>query len=158
VLKIFLASGTNNKRTNNEIVAELRRLGLARGLDEPQKIKILLEAVLDVSNPKTVSNQFGQHAELLKKLTVEKVGATQLINCIVELVGVSHGQKLLPYMPHILKQCYEADILDEESILQWAETPPESAWNVNKDIANLVRTKAEPFIHWLQNADEEEGN
>ena len=39
ILKIFLASRV---RTPGEISAELRRLAMSRGLDEPQKLKVLL--------------------------------------------------------------------------------------------------------------------
>jgi hypothetical protein len=44
ILKIFLAS---KSRQPSEISAELRRLAMSRGLDEPQKLKILLEAIID---------------------------------------------------------------------------------------------------------------
>jgi hypothetical protein len=63
ILKIFLAS---KERTPSEIHAELRRLAMSRGLDEPQKLKILLESLIDITKPKEVVQQFKQHAQLLK--------------------------------------------------------------------------------------------
>eukprot|EP00463_Aulacantha_scolymantha_P001988 TRINITY_DN2631_c0_g1_i1.p2 TRINITY_DN2631_c0_g1~~TRINITY_DN2631_c0_g1_i1.p2 ORF type:complete len:68 (+),score=17.98 TRINITY_DN2631_c0_g1_i1:797-1000(+) len=62
-------------------------------------------------------------------------------------------------MPMVLQELYDADILDEESILEWAESAPEASWLVPKEIAELSRKKAAPFIAWLKEADaEDEGD
>lgn len=152
VLKVFLASG---KRTITQIVNEVKRLQLARGLDEPQKIKVLLEAVIDITDVNKVAGEYKQNAELLKRFAVDKPTRTILLNCIEEQVGVVNT-KLLPRTPIIVQALYEADVLDEDTILAWYESPPESSWLVNKDVAVAVRRRAQPLIKWLKEADEEE--
>jgi translation initiation factor 5 len=152
LLKIFMAT---HKRTPQDVTAELRRLELSRGLDEPQKFKVLLEAVLDISNLKTVPAQFTAQAPLLSHLTSKggNQACTMLIGCIENLVGVVEP-KLLSRTPMILQALYEADVLEEEVLLAWADSPPESSWLVNKEVATNVRDKATPFIDWLKSAEE----
>jgi len=152
VLKAFVSS---SRRTREEIQDELKRLQLSRGLTEPQKISVLLSAVIDPSDPKTVSKQYSTHAALLKACALTRVSAATLLNCIEEQVGLVE-RNLLPRTALILQALYEADVLDEDSIMAWYSSPPESAWLVNKDVAAAVRGKAQPFIKWLEEAEEEE--
>lgn len=48
---------------------------------------------------------------------------------------------------------YDADLLEEEVILGWAEKA--SKKYVSKELAKEIRVKAEPFIKWLKEAEEE---
>lgn len=69
--------------------------------------------------------------------------------CVVSM----HQAQLLSKIPHILKEMYDADLLEEEVIISWAEKP--SKKYVSKELAKDIRTKAEPFIKWLKEAEEE---
>lgn len=151
VLKVFLASG---KRTTTEIVSEVKRLQLARGLDEPQKIKVLLEAVIDMSDPNKIASEYKKNAALLSQFAAERAAAMILLSCIEEQVGVVKPA-LLSRTPVIIQVLYEEDVLDEDTILAWYEAPPEASWLVNKDVAVAVRGKALPFVQWLREAEED---
>jgi len=150
LLRIFLSK----KREVSEIVSELRRVQLARGLDDTQRLKILLEAFVNADEPAKVPTALSSQATVLKKFAVDKTSSGVLISCLEEMVGVTHP-KLIPRTPHILQALYEADVLSEDAILSWADAPPEAAWIVKKEIAINVRSKATPFIEWLRNAEEE---
>jgi len=152
ILQIFLGS---DKRSVDEVVAEVKRLQLARGLDEPQKVKVLLEAIIDIKAHATVPKQYKDNAKLLARFASDRNSATILIGCIEEQVGVL-DPKLLPKVPMILQALYEEEVVDEETILLWADSPPESSWLVHKDVATKVRKAAAPFIQWLKNAAEED--
>jgi len=55
------------------------------------------------------------------------------------------------YTPHLLHQFYHRDILSEEKILEWYETD-----NEDVDVLhNKVRNAVQPFITWLQQAEED---
>ncbi|XP_068111054.1 eukaryotic translation initiation factor 5 [Hyperolius riggenbachi] len=69
--------------------------------------------------------------------------------CVVSI----HQAQLVSKIPHILKEMYDADLLEEEVIFSWAEKP--SKKYVSKELAKEIRTKAEPFIKWLKEAEEE---
>jgi len=152
VLKAFVSSA---KRTPEEIQDELKRLQLSRGLTEPQKISVLLSAVIDTSDQKTVAKQYTNQAPLLKLFAPNRLASQNLLNCIEEQVGLVE-RKLLPRVALILQALYETNVLDEDSIVAWYTTPPENAYMVTKDVAATVRAKAQPFITWLEEAEEDE--
>jgi translation initiation factor 5 len=152
VLKSFIAAG---KRSPDEIQDELKRLQLARGMTEPQKVSALLAAIIDTTDVKNIGKQYTNNAALLKLFAPNRLTAATLLNCIEEQVGLVE-RKLLPRTAIILQALYEANILDEDAIVAWYTSPPESAWLVNKDVAAAVRAKAAPFIAWLQEAEEED--
>lgn len=52
-------------------------------------------------------------------------------------------------IPVILKELYDKDILDEESVLEWSDRSKDS------DAIAEVRTQAAPMIKWLKEAEEE---
>ena len=56
-------------------------------------------------------------------------------------------------MPHIFKELFEEDVLEEEVILEWAKKV--SKKNVSKELAQKIHDKAAPFIKWLREAEEE---
>jgi hypothetical protein len=146
VLKVFMASA--GQRNHQEILSELKRLGMARGLDETSKIKVLFEAVVDTSKGKLIGEEFAKNAVLIKlMIRPPMVTQTTLLACVEEMVGVSQPH-LLNYTPLIIQSLYESDVLEEEAILAWHESPPEASYMVNKDVAVNVRAKATPFITW----------
>uniref|UniRef100_F6ZJZ4 Eukaryotic translation initiation factor 5 n=1 Tax=Xenopus tropicalis TaxID=8364 RepID=F6ZJZ4_XENTR len=69
--------------------------------------------------------------------------------CVVDM----HQSHLLSKIPHILKEMYDADLLEEEVIFSWVEKP--SKKYVSKELAKDIRAKADPFIKWLKEAEEE---
>ncbi|CAM9876768.1 unnamed protein product [Ascophyllum nodosum] len=76
-----------------------------------------------------------------------------------ELLCQVHRPNLIGFFPVILKHLYDADIVEEEAMLMWAGeegrseefTPPALS---DEQVAAL-RAKAEPFVTWLEEADEE---
>ena len=71
------------------------------------------------------------------------------IECVIQL----HPSTLLPKVPHILKALYDVDILDEEVLLEWGSKP--SRKYVGKELSADIHAKAQPFITWLKEAEEE---
>lgn len=54
---------------------------------------------------------------------------------------------------HILQLFYDLDILEEKVLLEWAEKI--SKKYVSKELSQEIHTRAEPFISWLREAEEE---
>uniref|UniRef100_A0A0E9WUK6 W2 domain-containing protein n=2 Tax=Anguilla anguilla TaxID=7936 RepID=A0A0E9WUK6_ANGAN len=69
--------------------------------------------------------------------------------CLVKL----HQAQLLPRVPIVLKALYDADLLEEDVILAWAEKV--SKKYVSKELAKEIHAKAAPFVKWLKEAEEE---
>jgi translation initiation factor 5 len=157
ILKIFMASAT---RSIQEVMSELKRLQISRGLNDHQKIGVLLGAIINVDEEKTIAQQYAANAKLLRNaIYIQDIGGGGrcLLNHIEEQVGVIHPS-LLKKTCGILQSLYESDVLDENTIIDWAESPPESSWFVDRDVAIDVRKKATPFINWLKLAEEEDSD
>jgi len=150
-LRVYLAT----EHTVDEILAELKRLQISRGFDDQHRIKVLLESILDSSQHNNILEQFAKHLSLLKQLCRERISHKLLLVGLEEYIG-NVSPKLVARTPHILTTLYENDVLDEESIISWAESPPESSWLVKKETAASIRKKAKPFIDWLKSAAEDE--
>lgn len=66
----------------------------------------------------------------------------------LECVVAMHQAQLISKIPYILKEMYDADLLEEEIITSWSEKV--SKKYVSKELAKEIRVKAEPFIKWLK--------
>ncbi|XP_046905317.1 eukaryotic translation initiation factor 5-like [Hypomesus transpacificus] len=69
--------------------------------------------------------------------------------CLVKL----YQTQLLPRVPIVLKALYDADLLEEDVIMAWAEKV--SKKYVSKELAKEIHAKAAPFVKWLKEAEEE---
>lgn len=73
-----------------------------------------------------------------------------LLECVEEHVG-SRLPALLPVTPVVIKNLYDNDVLDEDSIIEWYNKPCEEG-----SVGQTVRSRALPFVSWLKDAEEEE--
>jgi len=148
---------STNNRSMSDIYSEIRRLQLARGLDEPQRFVMTLEALYTSVPPKNIIEQIPKYAPLFKRLNAEKASAKIVIGAFENLIAVIQPKLMKSYVSHVFKALYDSDVLDEDSIVQWADSPAESSWLVNnKQAAITIRENARPFIDWLKTADEED--
>ena len=49
-----------------------------------------------------------------------------------------------------------ADVVTEDAVLGWAESPVQANELVKAEDAAKVRAKAKPFVEWLKNAEDED--
>jgi len=148
---------STNNRSMNDIWSEIRRLQLARGLDEPQRFTMTLEALFSSIPPKNIIEQIPKYAPLFKRLNAEKASAKIVIGGFENLIAIIQPKLMKSYVSHVFKALYDSEVLDEDSIIQWADSPAESSWLVNnKQAAITIRENAKPFIDWLKTADEED--
>ena len=71
------------------------------------------------------------------------------VECIIQL----NQPALLPKVAHILKGLYDLDLVDEEVMIEWGSKP--SRKYVSKELNADILAKAQPFITWLKEAEEE---
>lgn len=65
----------------------------------------------------------------------------------------STTQELLPFLQYLLHLLYDIDVLSEEKILEWYKS---SDKNVDEFQNNkIIRTAIQPFIKWLEEAEED---
>jgi translation initiation factor 5 len=152
MLRMFVES--NPKARTKQIVDELSRIQLSRSLDDTAKVKVLLEGLLDLSDPKSVAKQLENYKKVFRKVVNSPGLQMLLLFCLEELVGVIET-KLLKRTPILLNTLFDAGVLEEEVILSWANSPPESSYLVPKQVAAKIRKAVAPFIEWLEESSSE---
>lgn len=133
---------------DQEVLAEAERLEV-----KDKAALVLVELLMD----EKVLAQIKQHRKLLLRFCHNNQKAQKyLLGGIEMLVGDVHKATLMPKVPHILKELYECDIVDEEVLIEWGGKV--SKKYVSKDVSQRIHDKAEPFITWLKEAEEEESD
>lgn len=72
---------------------------------------------------------------------------------IERLVGLDHPD-LIPSVPKVLMALYQVDVLEEDVVTQWGTHV--SKKYVDKETSKKVRKASEPFLKWLEEADDDE--
>lgn len=99
-------------------------------------------------NGKDVKIELSKHRPILTKFTRSKLGQLNLLKCI-EGYAPSMGDQLKKQLPGLLKEFYDADVLVEEFIIQWSD---------KECVDASVKAAATPFVTWLKEAEEDEGD
>ncbi|VDO92773.1 unnamed protein product [Soboliphyme baturini] len=129
------------------LVAEAERL------DVKDKAVLLLCRVLFDKN---MLQEIKPNRVLLLRFVYRNHKAQRYLLGGIEQLICSNKEALLDKVPHLLKCFYDEDILEEEVLLEWGAKS--SKKYVSKDDNKLIRSRAEPFLTWLKEAEEESEN
>lgn len=128
-----------------EIFKKIQDLGIEK---KHRSAEILGRALFSENIEKEVPT----YRPLLAKIVVGEKHQKSFLGGIERFVGVEHPS-LIPAVPKILMALYQAEILDEEVVVQWGTHV--SKKYVDRDVSKRVRKAADPFIKWLAEADDE---
>lgn len=146
----FVKSKTANglEGQEKEIIAEAERL------DVKDKAVLVLAEIFFTEN---MLQEIKKYRKLFLRLLHNNQKAQKyLLGAFEILVGKSYPDQLMSKIPHILKSLYDNDFVEEEMFLQWGSKV--SKRYVSKEIAEAIRKKAEAFLNWLREAEEEESD
>lgn len=104
-----------------------------------------------------VNNQVAKYASVLEKIIDGQHSQYQLLALAEHFCAVEHSELLTSY-PILLKLLYDEDLLDEECLVAWATNGVRKEyahWAVTDDFAAKLKALLQPFIEWLENAEEE---
>jgi translation initiation factor 5 len=136
--------------TPNVTAAQVKAKAEEWNLRDDKVCAVLVQILFD----KTISAKIVESkAPYFEPFLTSEKAYKALLGGIERLVGEVH-KELLPKIAMILKFFYDADLLEEDAILGWAEKP--SRKFVSKTIAKEIRSKAEPFFKWLREAEEDD--
>lgn len=145
-VKQKIQAGALSAAVQKEILTEAERL------EVKNKAPIVLcELLFDEKMMK--EKQITKHKNLFLRFTHENQKAQKYLLGGIEKTIETKEAALLVRVPHILKELFDEDILEEEVILEWAKKV--SKKYVSKEMAAKIHEKASPFITWLKEADEE---
>ncbi|KII85210.1 hypothetical protein PLICRDRAFT_145990 [Plicaturopsis crispa FD-325 SS-3] len=120
------------------------------GIEKKHKtVLVLIQALFDTN----VVAQIPTYAPLLVKMVTSEKHQKALLGGVERLVGIAHPE-LVPAVPKILMALYQVGVLDEEVVTQWGTHV--SKKYVDKDISKRVRKASEPFLKWLEEADDDD--
>merc|ERR1711962_1190239 len=138
---VQVKKGMINSAVAKEILAEAERL-------EIKNKAPVVHCELLFNDKMFKEKQINKYAKLLLRFTHENPKGQKYLIGGIEKTVESFEAALLPKVPHIFKELFEEDVLEEEVILEWAK-------KVSKELAQKIHDKAAPFIKWLQEAEEE---
>uniref|UniRef100_A0A069DTN5 Eukaryotic translation initiation factor 5 n=1 Tax=Panstrongylus megistus TaxID=65343 RepID=A0A069DTN5_9HEMI len=128
-----------------ELFAEAERLEI-----KSKAPLVLAELLFD----EKIHIEIKRHRILFLRFTHDDPKAQKALIGGVEQIVAMHKTTLLPKVPAIFKLLYDLDILEENVIMEWGGKV--SKKYVPKELSQEIHNKAEPFLTWLKEAEEEE--
>ncbi|MCL4122338.1 UNVERIFIED_CONTAM: hypothetical protein GTU68_041887, partial [Idotea baltica] len=127
-----------------DIAGEAERLEIK----ESKGIMVLVELLLG----ENVVKEIPQYRVLFLHFTYKNVKSQKyLLGAIEKLIELN--KDLLAKVPIIFKALYDSDIVEEEVFMEWGKKA--SKKYVAKETSVAIQAKAEKFLKWLKEADEE---
>ncbi|EKM78817.1 hypothetical protein AGABI1DRAFT_114395 [Agaricus bisporus var. burnettii JB137-S8] len=120
------------------------------GIEKKHKTLLVLMQALFTEEATT---EIKSYLVLFKKMVTSERHQKALLGGLERLVGLMQPS-LIPAVPKLLMEFYQADILEEEVITQWGTHV--SRKYVDKDTSKKVRKASEPFLKWLAEAEDDE--
>jgi translation initiation factor 5 len=124
----------------------------AENLNIKDKATLVLSELLFT---KDILEEIKTHRLLLLRFCNENRKAQKyLLGGFEKLVGDVYKDELFGSVAKILKQFYDEDVLNEVSLVEWADKDGSKKY-VSKDMSKKIHEKAAPFIKWLKEAEVE---
>ncbi|KAJ1643349.1 eukaryotic translation initiation factor 5 [Coemansia asiatica] len=125
----------------------------ASELDLEKKHRALVVVVMCLfDNPATIVGDIAKRDKLLMAFGDSDKHQRAVIGGF-ERVIEADMDKLLAKTPIIFKALFDEEIVDEDAFVEWGKKP--SKKYVDKDVAKQIHKAAQPFLRWLEEADEE---
>jgi len=120
------------------------------GIEKKHKTVLVIVQALFTEN---ILKEIPQYVALFIKMVTSEKHQKSLLGGIERFVGLSHPD-LLSSVPKILMELYQVDLLEEDVIKQWGTHV--SKKYVDKETSKKVRKSSEPFLKWLEEADDDD--
>ncbi|KAJ8072296.1 eukaryotic translation initiation factor 5 [Marasmius tenuissimus] len=120
------------------------------GIEKKHKTVLVLVQALFTED---VVAEIPKYNPLFAKTVTSERHQKSLLGGLERLVGMTYPD-LIPAVPKILMAFYQADILEEEVVTQWGTHV--SKKYVDKETSKKVRKASEPFLKWLEEADDDD--
>jgi len=129
----------NSNTVNQDVVKQVEAIKANNSFDNNKTIALFFDAL-----PPNCFDILPYKPILQSLVTDETIQATVLKRLEDQVSGSGVTEKQLKRLVFVLKELYDSDILEEESLLRWHTTISSPS----------VARSVSPFIVWLQNAEE----
>jgi len=120
------------------------------GIEKKHKAVQVLAQTLFTSD---ITTEIPGYLPVFQKMVSSEKHQKALLGGIERLVGLDYPD-LIPAIPKILMEFYQADVLEEEVVTSWGTHV--SKKYVDKETSKKVRKASEPFLKWLEEAEDDE--
>jgi len=159
ILREFLNENNNNNNLDIEqILDEIKRLGMAHNLDDAKKFKVTFDATCKFNTASQLITSLKKNSKLFARLNKNDKDSNIFFACLEEIIAKRNPEMLLSKTPMILEAIYDNEIATEEQILAWHNTESDKSLLLLRDEAEQIRLKAMPFIKWLQETDDDDSD
>ncbi|KAK7688178.1 hypothetical protein QCA50_008548 [Cerrena zonata] len=100
-----------------------------------------------------ILSEVTKYAPVFIKMVTSEKHQKSLLGGLERVIGLTHPT-LISLVPKILMAFYQIDVLEEEIIQQWGTHV--SKKYVDRETSKKVRKASEPFLKWLEEADDSE--
>lgn len=137
-------------KTEKEIISKVSELGIRND----KAVAVLAQVMFDenIVKEKQMKKWSKLFTKLIETADDEEKAGKAFLGGLERFVGVVKPD-LLSKIAVLLKDAYELEIVEEETILKWGEKPSKKF--VDKSLSKEIHKKAAPFLEWLKNAEEE---
>lgn len=139
----------NPDASDYDIIEVVTNQQMASALKAHDKVKIFVRAAI---TPQFFKNkEIEKYAPVISKIANGNKIIERHLIATLELLSVEKPKNF----PVMIKQFYDEDALEEETIIEWAEDG-RSEYTldvVDEEIRAALRSEAEPVVVWLQEAD-----
>ena len=119
-------------------------------LESNLAIVVIIQTLFDVDSALT---EYQKRLDLFQKIVNSDSDRLSFLYSLERLVGV-HRTNLLSNLPAMLQAAYNADIIDDDSIIAWNDKI--SKRYVSKEVGQKVRKTCQQFIEWVNQSEEDE--
>lgn len=142
---------TSNQLNNNNVLVHKELFREAEKLNIIHKVPLLLVELCFAD--KLTESLVVKYRLLFLRFTYNNVKAQRsLLEGLEQIIAINR-ETLLSKVSGIFKLFYDHDIVEENVFLTWGLRI--GTKYITKDIALSIHEKAQPFLQWLQEADEE---
>jgi len=145
--------------TEESILEAVKTQQTNRGLRPIDRISILFFASVSGQSPANMQKNIKNLSSIVNTEEEQK----QVLVCLEEsVVREEPGEKQATAMKVtvlILNALYDADVLDEETILKWYSGTLKvvhTSCTVPDDVITKIKETTKPFVEWLQKADDDD--
>ncbi|KAI9353632.1 domain found in IF2B/IF5-domain-containing protein [Obelidium mucronatum] len=133
--------------------AEIQIIDKASELGIKDSKAIIILMMILFTKEMLLASQIKNHASLLHFFVKNEKSQKALLGGIETFITRDEDVKNALYnkVSLILKAFYDEELLEEDVVLAWADKPTKKY--VDKKVAKDIREKAEPFLHWLREAE-----
>lgn len=136
----------NHDASPVEVFKKVQEMGLEK---KHKAVQVLTQTLFT----EDILEEIKLNAPILVKMVTSEKHQKALLGGLERFLGVDHPD-LIPILPKILMEFYQIDVLDEEVIKQWGTHV--SKKYVDKEISKKVRKASEPFLKWLDEAEDDD--